>query len=209
MIDQISWETTYQIWQYGNYFFPIELSDPIKVETIHIEYKSNYYIYGFDWLDNDEAAMRKQIISNDPEQFLLFTKASNKGTIHTVQMLEEAKSKEERAAIWIAATAFELIEGKNAKNIYNYAYPLYLAALLFLRERFYVWHPSMRKLVPEIMIPRSVFDSIKCDNYETVMALIQMNTIMLKGTYSFLRYSSISEEEIEKNKQKRINSLRL
>ena len=134
-------------------------------------------------------------------QFLYLTKPSNKGTSHTAQMLEEAADPEERAAIWIAATAFELMDKNVGNGVPRYASQLFNAASVFLGERFYLWHHAMRRRVPELLIPYTVLDSLHCDCAETVMGLIQMNVLMLKGSYSVLRYSSISDEEIARAKQ--------
>ena len=58
----------------------------------------------------------------------------------------------------------------------------------------------MRKLVPEIMIPNPVLESMKCDRSEVVMDLIQINTLMVKSSYTILRYSSISDEVLKPEK---------
>ena len=91
----------------------------------------------------------------------------------------------------------------------RYLWRLRDTALLFLKERYILWHHAMKKLVPEIMIPYSVLGSVQCDREETAMGLIQMSVLMLKATYMLLRYSSISEEEIEREKVAERKSLRL
>jgi len=196
MLDQMDWDSAYKLWQYGSYSFPKSLVEPISVETVFVEYKNSGYIFGYDWLQNDEASERKQLIAKNPTEFLYFTKPSNKGTIQTAQMLAEAQDMEETAAVWTAATAYELTNYNTQNGVARYANQLYYAAIMFLRQRFELWHHAMRKLVPEIMIPRSVLNSLQCDQAETMMGLIQMNVVMLKGSYTFLRYSSISDAEL-------------
>lgn len=209
MFEQMSWDSAYEIWKRGSYYFPESLSEPIIAEPVFVEYSQSGYLYGYDWLRNDEAHERKNLISTNPIQFLYFTKPSNKGTIQTAQMLEEAKNEEECAAIWIAATAFELADSNLENGASRYAHQLHYAALSFLREHYVTWHHAMRKLVPEIMIPYAVLNSLQCNQAETVMGLIQMNVMMLKGAYALLRYSSISDAEIAKEKQSGGLSLRL
>ena len=51
----------------------------------------------------------------------------------------------------------------------------------------------MKRLVPEIMVPDSVIKSVVCNDVEPVIGLIQMNTMLLKSTWSILRYSSLKE----------------
>lgn len=155
---------------------------------------------------NEETVSRKQLIKDNLSQFLLFTRSTNKGTIRTAQMLVEAKDPEEIAAIWIAATAFELSNIQRQKEIARQAFHLYCAAIIFLRERFIVWNHMMRRLVPDVLIPYPVLDNLCGDNAQTVMGLIQMNVLMIKSSYTILRYSSLSDEEFAKE---HLQSLRL
>ena len=108
-------------------------------------------------------------------------------------MLVNAQDKEEQAAIWIAATAKELSGGKYGNSIWRYANLLETAAWEFLETHYYLWHHAMKRLVPDIMIPRAVLENIKCEDVEPVIGLIQMNTILLKSTWSVLRYTSLKD----------------
>lgn len=197
MLEQLSWEEAYQSWTYGQYHLPAALSKPMAEETIPVEYhKDGCYIYGYDWLGNEEATNRKKMIRENPMQFLYFAQPTNKGTIHTAQMLVEARDEEERAAIWIAATALELKRLAFIRGGALYAEPLYQAACGFLEKRFALWHYAMRRLVPEIMIPYDLLECIDIKESQTVMHLIQVNTLLLQGAYSILRYSSLEEGRV-------------
>jgi hypothetical protein len=142
---------------------------------------------------------KEQLIEKNPTQFLYFTKPTNKGTIQTAEMLMEARNEEELAAIWIAATAKELSEYRVGRNFGYYPHILHMAACEFLGTRYYLWHHAMKRLVPEVMIPSSVLESIVCKDAEPVVGLIQMNTVLLKSTWSILRYSSLKDGEIPKS----------
>lgn len=194
MIERMKWEDAYKLWEDGCYEFPEILQAPVDAETVFVEYDAkDCYLYGYDWLQNDMAQGRKQLIQKNPIGFVLFTKPSNKGTIQTAEMLVEAQSDEERAAVWIAATAEELSRRRVDNNIWRYCDALHMAACEFLRDRYTLWHHAMRGLVPEILIPRSVLNNIACKDAEPVMGLIQMNTVLLKGTWTILRYSSLKD----------------
>lgn len=196
MLEQMKWEAVYELWQNGSYYFSKALTASVSAETVFVEYKQSGYIYGYDWLENDMAQKRKQLIKNNPTQFLYFEAPSNKGTIQTAEMLIEAQNEEELAAIWIAATAKELSEYMRGNDIGRYANILYGAACEFLRSRYVLWHHAMKRLVPDISIPSSVLENIVCKNAEPVMGLIQMNTLLLKNTWSILRYSSLKDGEL-------------
>lgn len=198
MFQPIEWNDAYQLWRYTYYEYRDILSAPVTPETIYVKYECGGDVYGFDWLEKDAVQKRKSMIANDPVQFFYFTRPSNKGTIHTAEMLADAQSDEERAAIWIGATAKELVDRHLRNGVSGYADLLYISACSFLRDRFGLWHHAMRRLVPEIMIPRTVLEHLECNDAEPVMALIQMNTLLLQNTWRILRYSSLPEEKIPK-----------
>lgn len=194
MREQLDWEEVYQSWVYGQYYLPAVLSEPVKGETISVECpEDGCYIYGYDWLNRQGTLERKRLIAEQPTEFLYFTRPTNKGTIHTAQMLIEAKDDAERAAIWIAATAFELKGLTFMGRGKLYAERLYETACEFLKERFELWHYAMRRLVPEIMVPYDLLECIDVKGPETIMHLIQINTLLIQGEYSILCYSSLKE----------------
>lgn len=204
MFERMNWEAVYQLWKHGAYYFPQSLTSPLAFEKVFVDYRDSGCFYGYDCLENTEAAQRKKMIQTNIAEFLYFTKPTNKGTIQTIEMLSEAIDEEERAAIWIAATAFELQNKHYENGISSLAYQMHDAAREFLQERFYIWHHAMKRLVPDIIIPRNVLKRISKADADTVMQLIQMNTLMIKGSYSVLLYSSLKDDVVPER-----NSVRL
>lgn len=195
----MKWEDIYKLWKRGCYHFPNLLTEPVAVETVYVKYERDGCIYGYDWLENEAAQDRKQLIQKNPAEFLYFTKPSNKGTIQTAEMLVEARDEEELAAVWIAATAKELSEYRFENRMGYCAEELYTTtAWGFLENRYYLWHHAMKKLVPKIMIPWNILENIASQDAETVMGLIQLNTMLLKSTWRILRYSSLEDGEVPK-----------
>lgn len=191
MFDQMEWAEVYKLWERNAYYFPQSLTSPLEVERVFVEYKRDGIFYGHDWLENTEAEQRKKTIQTNVSEFLYWTKPTNKGTIQTARMLSDAVSEEERAAIWIGATAFELMNMYYRNDVSSIARQMYYATCSFLQDRFYMWHHAMKKLVPDIMIPYRVMEHISKADNNTVMQLIQMNTLMIKGSYKVLLYSSL------------------
>ena len=146
---------------------------------------------------------RKELIEKNPISFLLFTKPTNRGTIQTAQMLIEAQNEEELAAVWIAATAKELSEYRGGSGVSRYSDMLYMAACEYLQDRYYLWHHAMKRLVPQIMVPRSVIESVTCKDVKPVIGLIQMNTVLLKNTWSILRYSSLKDGDLPESQYRK------
>lgn len=195
MMQQMTWEEVYQLWKRGLCYFPAELNTSVSVETVHVPYpQEKGCFYGYDWLENAKTDNRKHIIKDDVASFLLFTTPSNKGTIHTAEMLASAGDEEERAAIWIAATTFELRERTNG-NMHFLAYAMNRAACEFLQERYYVWHHATKRLIPDMILPWTILDNLVNVDASLLMNLIQTNVLLLKGTYSILLYSSLPDGE--------------
>lgn len=81
-----------------------------------------------------------------------------KGSRHTLQMLIEARSEEECAAVWIYSVAKTMLdENRRLQKGSGYRLPECAAMILddfcraarpFLAARFSLWHPAMRRLIP-------------------------------------------------------------
>ena len=190
---EMQWEKTYKLWKGAEYSIGETLSVPVEVETIPVPYKQDGYFYGFDWLPCEEVPRRKELIRETPTEFFYFTKHTNKGTIQTAGMLAEAQTDEERAAIWIAATAKELIDHSSGGNISKYARQLYNSACNFLRDRYELWHHAMKQLVPQLAISWQLRESIVCEDAEPVVELICLNTFVVKNSYKILCYTSLED----------------
>ena len=190
----ITWEKLYKCW--GNYMWnaPSILKSPIAFEEIHIEYNRDGFIYGYDWISHEKLEERKKIIENDVTQFLYFTQPSNKGTIHTLQMLLEAETSEEIAAIWIYAITFEMLQnglqGKSRKRLHQ----ICRVTRQFLSERFCFWHHAMRKLVPEIYT-NYLFDEVEFESFESIIEIIVLNAALIRHEYTPVLYTSLKEGE--------------
>ena len=205
MFKEIEWETVYNAWQRGCYYLPNIISQPVTTETIFVDYNQDGYFYGYDWLSNENISERKDMIENRLTEFLYFVKPSNKGTIQTAEMLAEAKNDEELAAIWIAATAKELSDSPVDISVRHHADMIYRAARNFLKDRFYLWHSSMRRLVPDIMIPLSILQNLVCQDITPVIDIIQLNTLLLKNHWGIIIYSSLKDEAAPKNRYRIAN----
>lgn len=194
MMEQMTWKEVYTLWRRQGIYNSAKLNKPLSAERIYVPCnQQGRYIYGYDWLETSDAQRRKETLSNDPVNFI-FMESRNKGTIQTAEMLVAAKDEEERAAIWIAATAFEM-ESLRYTPLARYAMLMKYAACDFLRERYYLWHHAMKKLVPEIMLPWRIMEKVTDIDAPLVMDLIQTNTMLLKGHYSILLYSSLNDSE--------------
>ena len=188
----VTWENLYECWKYNIWKAPSILEKPIVFDEVNIDYNKDGFIYGYDWLTQVQLQNRKNVIENDITQFLYFTETSNKGTIHTLQMLTEAETDEEIAAIWMYAIAFELIQNCCCGKAQKYAYKICSVTQGFLSQRFCFWHHAMRKLVPQIYTHHFIED---LESIESIIEIIVLNAALIRYEYVPVLYSSLKKGE--------------
>ena len=192
--EDITWEQLYEYWKYNMWDAPQILKTPITFEEIHVEYKGNGYFYGYDWIASAGLQSRKELIESDVNQFLYFTQPSNKGTIHTLQMLAEAKNDEEIAAIWMYAIAFEMLQNGFSGKAKRVVYQICRVTQRFLSKRFWFWHHAMRKLVPEIYTNYLIREA-DLESIESIIEIIVLIASLIRHEYVPVLYSSLKQGE--------------
>jgi len=193
---QKSWEEIYKQWELYSHYGPSVLTAPIEPVEVHIDFNpENGVFYGYDWLSSDEFKSRINLIERNLTQFLYFTKHTNKGTIHTLNMLVNSENDEERAAIWIYSFAKEVSEKFGKGNINHYAYQLCDAAQDFLSHNYYLWHHAMRKLVPEVLINYHIYHDTEFRSIDAVIELARLNAAMVLYEYVPILYTSLEKGE--------------
>ena len=193
-LPKTSWEEIYKYWDVYSSCGPTILNSPITSVEIHVDYKGVFY--GYDWLTCDEFYSRKRMVENDIAHFLYFTKPTNKGTIHTLNMLINSNSDEERAAIWIYAFSKELLDNCVQGNAHAYAYQLCDATHDFIAQNFSLWHHAMKKLVPEIFIRHSIYFETEFHSIEAIIDLARLNAALILYEYVPILYTSLKTGEI-------------
>jgi hypothetical protein len=193
---QTSWEEIYQHWELYSSFGPSILTASIAPVEVYIDYDQKRGVfYGYDWLSSDEYKSRKELIEGDLTHFFYFTKPTNKGTIHTLNMLVNSVSDEERAAIWIYAFAKEISDSLGQGNIYRYSWQLCDVARGFLSHRYFMWHHAMRRLVPEVFISHSVYCDTEFRSIDAVVELARLNAALVLYEYVPVLYTSLGKGE--------------
>ncbi len=193
---ELSWEEIYQSWNLHHYSEQTVLNSPIVLKELFVDYKrENGIFYGYDWLTKDEYNSRKDTIQNNLSEFLYFTKPTNKGTLHTLNMLINSTSDEERAAIWIYAFTKELIDSHAQGNLYKYAYQLKAVTCDFLSQKFYLWHHAMKRLVPEIYMSYELYGETQFSSYRAVIELARLNAALILHEYIPVVYTSLKPGE--------------
>jgi hypothetical protein len=195
-LDAVSWEEVYDYWRIYSGHGPSILNLPISPTELYVDFcRHGGVFYGYDWLTHEQYDSRKATVENDVNEFLYFTKTTNKGTIHTLNMLINSVSDEERAAIWIYSFAKEISDHYNQGNIDRYAYKLRDASQDFLSQRFYMWHHAMKKLVPEIFVNHSIYSETIFSTIEAVIELARLNAAIVLQEYVPILYTSLKPSE--------------
>ena len=189
---QIKWEDLVQLWKHFCMFNPI-LSEKMSVKIIACRaVREGVGIYGYDFIPKNEVADREKNI----DSFLMYDKPTNKGMLQTVSMLRSAKTDEERMAVWCAAFSKDMMgKGFRLKQDKNYLFLLREKCEDFLREKFDLWHHSMKRLTPDIYYDFYLWDDVTITSWRALMELIALNAKMVLQDYQLVLYSSLGEQE--------------
>lgn len=194
------WKDIYRYWHVAVLNGPAILASSIQPIEIQIEFNNkNNVVYGYDWLTHDEFYSRKELIQRNVTDFLYFTKATNKGTIHTLNMLIHAKTDEERAAIWMYAFAQELLNSHIVGSMYRYAIQLRDATYQFLSDKYFMWHHAMRKLLPNMFVRHGIYLDTEFQSIYAVIDLVVLNTALICYEYTPIVYTSMKSGEEPSN----------
>lgn len=191
----MSWADVYDLWKHCSCALPNVLNEKTPVSILPVKWECpDSSFYGYDWrtcedVDRNIDTIRENIM------WFLYDNCSNRGTIHTASLLAEAKTEEEQAAIWIAATAFELKDCETSDEYYYSQF--YVAARNYLRGKYKLWHHAMRKLVPELPIWRVLQEKDSPEKYRAMYSVC-MNTLLLKQSHKIIYYSSKQEDKARK-----------
>ncbi|MCH3971743.1 MAG: hypothetical protein LKE53_03065 [Oscillospiraceae bacterium] len=188
---EVSWEKVYECWKVQAAGGPAVLNAPVSLAELHVPFEEeNSIFYGYDWLSREEYFRRKETMQKDMPAFLHDTKATNQGTVYTLQMLLDTKDDEERAAVWIYAFAKDVSCSQN-RSLRRYAYQLCDVSMEFLLERFFVWQRSMQKLLPTAFFCENAGPKTRFHSIEAVVELARLNAALLLCEYVPILYSSL------------------
>ena len=203
MINKMEWDEVYDIWKSVSYWLSNAADEPVKVQKIYVPYETNHTgwekeihtLNGCDWVMNRDVCERTKNIVQNPYYTLCYGTETHKGTIHTAQMLLNAESSEERAAIWIKAALHEMKGGKihfrndDAKSIYD-------ATDDYLAKKFYDWHYSSKYWLP-INVSRIIACVSEKESKYDLMDRIVQAVLVACCTHTILFYTSSQDPNIK------------
>lgn len=195
-IDEFSWNDILSYWMgYINTYSPI-LKKPIEIKSVHVNYHNEGYFYGYDWILKNNFELHTSSVSEHPDQYLLFGTALNKGTLHTLEMLDCSKdNKEEQAAIWIGAFVKDMLDylpkewyGEGAIILNKMSTEV--RRILNSNNNYYTWHHAMRNALPEICFSYNILHNIKISSYKQIVELASINVVHTLSNYVAVQYDS-------------------
>lgn len=195
-IEEIKWKDIWDCWiDYIDIYAP-KLRDTFEIKKIYVNYKGKGYFHGYDWINKDNYQKRVAFVSEKPIEFLCFGTSLNKGTLHTLEMLDKSKdNKEDQAAIWIAAFTKDLLESMPYEwrgKGYNILHKVNLEALCKIKgnDNYYIWHHAMRKLLPEICFSYDFLECLNINSYRQIIELTAISSAQILNNYIAIEYDS-------------------
>ena len=199
-IDTLSWEEVYEKWNSLKWFgVPTDqLAAPIEPIVIHAA-SHICSAQPYNWRNNKTAERLRFSFQSEPNRNYTFQQHA--GTIRTAELLANAESDEIRAAVWICATTFDMLQylsyyesSVTTKNVFM----VQQAALSFLMEKYRLcstsdlWSPAMRSLVPHNYF-NAILDEMREASVTTILNIIAMNALNIRNNYTIIRFNNENE----------------
>jgi hypothetical protein len=189
-IEEIKWENIWDNWINYTEIYEPKLRNPIEIKRIYVNYKKEGYFQGYDWINKNDFQERVKYVKERPIEFLYFGESLNKGTLHTLELLDQAKdNQEERAAIWIAAFTKDILDSMpdewNGKG-YSILHKVYWEAQCKIdgNDDYYLWHHAMRKLLPEICFSYKFLENLNVNSYKLIVEISVINEFIRESPTS-------------------------
>lgn len=193
-VEEISWDSIFSCWEGYSHTYEPKLLTGFSIERINVNLEiPNYYLQGYDWIEKDDYEERIKYITNKPREFLYFGPCLNKGTLHTLRILDKARdSIQDCAAIWLAAFTKDIISislpyewrGKG----FSILEKVYFESLGQLKEKYMNWHHAMRELVPTIYFSSTFLEGITINSYQQIVELSVINSAFILNNYIAIEY---------------------
>ncbi|MGT2932944.1 hypothetical protein [Streptococcus catagoni] len=203
--DNLSWEEVYQLWKTATFHLGRDFN--IKVKKIEFPFTSSEFcIKGYDWIEISSYERRIQFITEKPTAFLLNAESLNKGTLHTLELLDEFKDNPEiSAAIWLASFAEDIMA--HYSNCYSFASARVLSQILLvaglkIREKSYYWHHAMKKLQPEIFFSPDFVQKAPIHDLEFFVEMATLQATLTMSKYKAVYYESYDPSEVRECNEK-------
>lgn len=200
MAEQIdaTWDVIYQIWVATVRSLSAKLADDIYFYPVEINNdQSDKAFYGYDWIYHGEFLQRIDYVKNNTYEFLMYGKSKSKSELHTLQMLDESISEEERAAIWILSFFLEL----DSQNLlrgrsFQIAAPIMSHTRQYLSRRFTLWGSWAKHFIPHVFFKDSFFENTEFNSFEPLIEIAAHNALFVLSNYKAVKYMSESKIDI-------------
>lgn len=192
---QVTWNMIYQIWNETVRSLSAKLTEDIYFYPVEIKSdQPDKAFSGYDWIYHGEFLQRIDYVKNHTYEFLMYGKPRSKSELHTLQMLDETVSEEERAAIWILSFFLELdshnlLSGKS----FHTASPIIIQARKYLNERFILWGSWAKRFIPHVFFTDSFFKNTEFNSIQPLIEMAAHNALFVLSNYKAVKYMSDSK----------------
>ena len=201
---ETNWEEIYVAWTAAP---EAELlAGPLPVSNLKIRHPNpETVIFGYDWCPNSTADMLKNMTPEELGMHLLGCGGtSGKSANHTLNMLIDAQTPEERAAVWILSFLKETDRYAVAYDLcgswVRTGMAMESSITCFLNDKIEIWSNYAKQFLPELALPRKDF-FIKNRNKVLVSEIVHIaaqNAARMMAEYQAVAY--ISHPQVEKDR---------
>lgn len=195
--EELPWENIFDCWKRLALIYEPNLLFPINVKQIHvvnyIKQEKGDYFYGYDWIHKSQYEKRIEQAVHHTTHSMLFGTCLNKGTLHTLETLNEAKDNtEDCAAIWLYAFTSDVL---NSDILRGYSIvDVQYKSQKHIWEKYPMWHHAMRKLLPEICFSYEFLHDLNIDSYKKTIELAVISSAQILNNYIAVEYDSRERE---------------
>ena len=195
--EKMKWEDIYSYWKVSTEgCMNIVNSAPLP-SKIAVDSSGKNRIYTYLWLksgqlDEVKSEMKHMTVFSG---FRFRNTPTDERVMRAADLMVQAKSDEERAAIWMWIFCSSL---ENAKLPYpNSLYLDYVGAKarLFLQEHFDEWIFRYHHRFPHLFIGSDILSKVKFERYSVIVDFAIMNAYMICKEYSIVLFDSEPEKK--------------
>lgn len=193
--EKMKWEDIYSYWRIStedHLNIVNNTPDPI---TIPVQRNGENRIYAYLWIKNSQIKQVQNALEQSVESPIYQHRnvLPDERVIRAVDLMVQAKSDEERVAIWLWIFCTSLEKAQLPFPNSNYIELVGAKARLFLQGHFQEWIFRYHYRYPYLFIDSDILSKVKFERYSVIVDFAIMNAFMICKEYSIVLFDSEPE----------------